>query len=478
MAYVPSQLFSLHKFRPFEPSFGLSLRNYVRDSLHIAGLQPYAQSRRTPGALKWHVTKGRMAVKRRKAAEEADPEESRPSARKRTKTKTETKIERTSARQKKTPPVSKAKGRLRFLQMSPFPDHTAPSSQDCERVHALLTELHGKVKQPDGPNRISLDRAGCGDAPSVLDAMLRTLISGNLAMEQANKVVRSLVEVFGVTPNGIGTGSINWEKIRRAPISELENAMSVAGCHMMKGGWIKAILDQVHEENLARYEAFLKEEETGESADILGAERETTEAKRAEMAELEHHHLSLEHCHHMTKEEAMAELIRFKGVGTKTAACVILFCLRKPCFAVDTHVHRFCQWLGWVPPRADRDKTFYHCERKVPDHLKYDLHHLFIRHGQTCFKCRSSTRPGTKDWVSSPDCPLESLLDRDKITVHGNATQAREDSATKIIKKTLVLRKRDRAKKTSDAVVDVARGRGAGNSSSSPSSDGDSAYEP
>jgi hypothetical protein len=50
----------------------------------------------------------------------------------------------------------------------------------------------------------------------------------------------------------------------------------------------------------------------------------------------------------------------------------------------------------------------------VPDHLKYGLHQLFIRHGQDCFKCRKATKPGTKDWNEAADCPLEHLLVRSK----------------------------------------------------------------
>jgi hypothetical protein len=50
----------------------------------------------------------------------------------------------------------------------------------------------------------------------------------------------------------------------------------------------------------------------------------------------------------------------------------------------------------------------------VPDHLKYGLHQLFIRHGQQCFKCRKNTKPGTKAWENALECPLEHLLDRSK----------------------------------------------------------------
>jgi len=121
--------------------------------------------------------------------------------------------------------------------------------------------------------------------------------------------------------------------------------------------------------------------------------------------------LSLEHLRSVSKTEAIAELIKFNGIGVKTAACVSLFCLRKECFAVDTHVHRFCRWLRWVPDRATAEQTFNHCELHVPDHLKYGLHQLFIIHGKSCYRCKASTKAGSKDWVQCA-CPLEDLLDR------------------------------------------------------------------
>ena len=47
---------------------------------------------------------------------------------------------------------------------------------------------------------------------------------------------------------------------------------------------------------------------------------------------------SLEYLHDMSSEQIKAELSRFKGVGKKTVACVLLFCLGRDDFAVDTHV--------------------------------------------------------------------------------------------------------------------------------------------
>jgi endonuclease III len=266
---------------------------------------------------------------------------------------------------------------------SPYPYRRVPTPEACEEVHDILTEMHGEVKQPEEMPVASIDVAGCGEVPCVLDALLRTLISGNTLMAMADLAVKRLAEHYGLGQEGTGAGSINWDKVRLSSHNELANVIRVSGNGPKKSQHIKQILDRVYEEN---------------------GTAQSPATRR----------LSLDHMHGMTKDEALAKFVSYPGIGIKTAACVTLFCLRKPCFAVDTHVHKFCRWLGWVPDKADPDNCFRHGDFMVPDHLKYGLHQLFIRHGQDCFKCRKATKPGTKDWNEAADCPLEHLLVRSK----------------------------------------------------------------
>jgi hypothetical protein len=155
----------------------------------------------------------------------------------------------------------------------------------------------------------------------------------------------------------------------------------------------------------------LKERETGELADVLGADHETRRQKDAELARFDETLLTMDHVFEMTTNEAMEEITKLPGIGVKTASCAILFCMKRPSFAVDTHVWRHCKWLGWVPEKATRDQTFSHCEVRVPDHLKYSLHQLFLRHGKTCGRCRANTSAGTKEWDEA-NCPIEHLVSR------------------------------------------------------------------
>ncbi|KAI1733430.1 DNA glycosylase [Xylaria scruposa] len=98
---------------------------------------------------------------------------------------------------------------------------------------------------------------------------------------------------------------------------------------------------------------------------------------------------SLDHLFEASDEDAMREMIAFKGVGPKTASCVLLFCLRRPSFAVDTHVHRITGLLGWRPAAATRDQTHAHLDARIPDEDKYGLHVLIVRHGKDCAECRA-----------------------------------------------------------------------------------------
>ena len=69
-------------------------------------------------------------------------------------------------------------------------------------------------------------------------------------------------------------------------------------------------------------------------------------------------------------------------VGAKTAACVLLFAMRRPDFAVDTHVWKIAMALGWVPKAFDRDQTYEALNVAVPDELKFELHVLLVEDGK------------------------------------------------------------------------------------------------
>lgn len=295
--------------------------------------------------------------------------------------------------------------------ISPFPKHPKPTPEDCEEVNRLLSELHGEVKPPEMIPPPSMDVTGCGEVPDLLDALLRTLLSASTTARNANLALKGLQNKFGLRESGIGKGSVNWEAVHEATLDEVIDSIKSGGLAKIKGSNIKKILDAVHGQNRKRRDALMEEKTTGKPAGIVGAKHETQEQKDMEIMKPDEHLLSMDHVFNMTTDEAMEEMTSLPGIGVKTASCVILFCMKRPSFAVDTHVARHCKWLGWVPTKASRDKIFSHCEVRIPDHLKYSLHKLFLRHGKSCGRCRASTSAGTEVWKNT-HCPIEHLVDR------------------------------------------------------------------
>ncbi|KAF3797364.1 hypothetical protein GCG54_00009335 [Colletotrichum gloeosporioides] len=295
---------------------------------------------------------------------------------------------------------------------TPFPNHRGPTAEQCQIVHDILTAQHGERKSPSKILPPSTEVAGCGEVPDILDAMMRTMVSANTKMTNADRVIKEIIKAYGVLDkDGLGAGSIDWNAVRLSPIQELQKAMITGGLSNVKSEQMKEILDKVFEENQLRKAAFIKEKESGETANVKGAARMSQGQKDHQLLKIDNGILTLDHIRTMPVAEAMPEILQYKGIGVKTTSCLLLFCLQQPSFAVDTHVWRFCLWLGWVPRGASANKTFKHCDYRVPDELKYGLHQLFIAHGQQCYRCRSGTAKGTAQW-NAVVCPLEHLLDR------------------------------------------------------------------
>ncbi|RAO65086.1 uncharacterized protein BHQ10_001098 [Talaromyces amestolkiae] len=298
--------------------------------------------------------------------------------------------------------------------VSPFPDFPHPTAQECEEVNRLLSTVHGEVKIPTKVPQPSLTVTGCGEVPSVLDALIRTLLSGATTGANSARAFKGLVERFGILESGIGKGSVDWNAVRIAPIKEVFEAMKSGGLATTKSKYIKEILSMVYEENLARKAAHLKSEEEPGTSGTAGADHESKAQKEVEIALKDENVLSLDWIHALDKEEAMLELIKYPGIGPKTAACVVLFCLQRPCFAVDTHIFRICKWLGWLPSSDTKKVTeimaFSHLEVRIPDHLKYALHQLLIRHGKSCPRCKAITGEKSEGWENG--CVIDHLVKR------------------------------------------------------------------
>lgn len=84
-------------------------------------------------------------------------------------------------------------------------------------------------------------------------------------------------------------------------------------------------------------------------------------------------------------EDSTRYLRSLKGVGPKTAACVLLFSFYKPVMPVDTHIFRVTKRLGIIDKRLDINLAHETLSAIVPKDLIYEFHLGIIEHGRrTC----------------------------------------------------------------------------------------------
>jgi endonuclease-3 len=102
-----------------------------------------------------------------------------------------------------------------------------------------------------------------------------------------------------------------------------------------------------------------------------------------------HGGLNLEFLKDLPPEKAEIFLQSFKGVGEKTAKCVLLFGLSRPVFPVDTHIFRIAKRLGIIPSKANRKIAHDILGTEVPIKKRYSFHLNLIEHGRKVCKARS-----------------------------------------------------------------------------------------
>ena len=79
------------------------------------------------------------------------------------------------------------------------------------------------------------------------------------------------------------------------------------------------------------------------------------------------------------------DLIKFKGVGRKTANLVLAKGYGIPAICVDVHVHRIFNRLGYVNTKTP-EKTEFALREKLPQKYWLDINTLMVTHGQNVCK--------------------------------------------------------------------------------------------
>lgn len=105
--------------------------------------------------------------------------------------------------------------------------------------------------------------------------------------------------------------------------------------------------------------------------------------------------------------DSIDELVKFKGVGRKTANLVIAKGFQKPAICVDIHVHRIFNRIGYVNTKTP-DETEQVLRKKLPQKYWMDINTLLVTHGQNICK---PVKP------ACTNCPINMYCQRDRKSV-------------------------------------------------------------
>lgn len=83
--------------------------------------------------------------------------------------------------------------------------------------------------------------------------------------------------------------------------------------------------------------------------------------------------------------DEIEDLIKFNGVGRKTANLVLAKGFNKPAICVDVHVHRIFNRLGYVKTKTP-EETEFALRKKLPKKYWIDINTLIVTHGQNVCK--------------------------------------------------------------------------------------------
>jgi len=213
-----------------------------------------------------------------------------------------------------------------------------PLAKRAIQIHERLLEFYG---EPIWRNPLP-----------AIDELVSTILSQNTNDLNRDRGFNALRAKFGT-----------WEQVRDAPAEAVVEAIRPTGLANQKGPRIQQVLRSITEERGSLDLSFLAD---------------------------------------LPAEEARAWLMRFNGVGPKTAAIVLCFSLGKPAFPVDTHIYRVTGRIGLRPERMTVEQAHPHLEGLFPPATYYAAHLNIIRLGREICQAR---RPRCEV------CPIIKLCD-------------------------------------------------------------------
>lgn len=239
----------------------------------------------------------------------------------------------------------------------------------------LLAEVGRRLERCFGPRKFSLREEPLG-------SLFWTVLSQNTTDLTAERAYRQLRRTFR-----------SWREVHEAPRREVEAAIRVCGLAEQKARTIQEFLKR------------LERREHGPAA-VAPQRRSGAPHRRkaggaaAGSVRVPGSRLSLSFLRKMPADRAMAWLVESPGIGTKTAAVLLLFAFGLPVFPVDTHIRRVSGRLGFVPEGTPADKVQETLAAIAPESAAgcAQLHLDIIRLG------RELCHP------HDPDCPACPLL--------------------------------------------------------------------
>jgi endonuclease-3 len=215
-------------------------------------------------------------------------------------------------------------------------------AQRAIKIHERLLEFYG---EPVWRNPLP-----------AIDELVSTILSQNTNDNNRDRAFHALRAQFPT-----------WEEVRDAKTKEVIEAIRPAGLANQKGPRIQQVLKAISKERGSLDLSFLAD---------------------------------------LSVEEAKAWLMKFNGVGPKTAAIVLCFSLNMPAFPVDTHVYRVTGRIGLRPELMSVEQAHAHLEDLFPHDTYYAAHLNLIRLGREICTARRA---------NCEICPIRKLCDYGKV---------------------------------------------------------------
>jgi endonuclease-3 len=208
-----------------------------------------------------------------------------------------------------------------------------------------INEVIKLLEQEYGPCHWQVDRDS-------IDVLVGTILSQNTSDANSGRAFAALKVSFD-----------SWEAVASAPTDRIAQVIKCGGLSQIKAARIKQVLGQI---------------------------------------EREQGRISLDSLRSKRMDEAEDYLMRLPGVGLKTARCVLLFSLGKPCLPVDTHIYRVARRLGLIDSKMSVEKAHSSLQKQVPPSKIHQFHVHMIEHGRRVCRAR---QPRCHECILNRICP-------------------------------------------------------------------------